>query len=100
MGHTVWSQRIVMNIILDELKGFGRSLRQEERLVYEQMLKKAMRHFGSVSYASSFHAWALVLLSIMLEQEKRIIQMEKSYESVADGRVQEQELDCAVDKNL
>lgn len=75
MGHTVWSQRMCSDIVLKELKEYGRSLGKEDRVVYERLLDLPLKHLGSVAYASSFHVWAFFLLSIMLEQEKRLTKM-------------------------
>ena len=72
-----------MDIIMRELNDFGKSLRQDDKIVYERMLKRSLGHIGSISYADSFHVWAFILLSIMLEQEKE-------HESMADRRLQEQ----------
>ncbi|MFH1401217.1 MAG: hypothetical protein ABIH41_06905 [Nanoarchaeota archaeon] len=77
MGHTVWSQRIASDIILDELRSYGASLRATDRAVYDAMLKQAYTHYGSISYTSSFHVWAMILLSVLLEQEKRIRAIER-----------------------
>jgi hypothetical protein len=99
MGHTVWSQRIVLDTILHELQQYGRALRQDERIVYNNMLKLPLKHFGSISYANSFNAWAFLLLSIMLEQQKKMSEMEESYERLAHGRLPEGELDSPVGKD-
>ncbi|MFH1850585.1 MAG: hypothetical protein ABH879_10500 [archaeon] len=95
MGHTVWSQRIVLDIMLSELKAYGKSLRAEERIIYEKLLKDPLKHVGSISYASSIHVWAFLLLSILLEQEKKINSLVK-HESLADGRIQEGQLSSAL----
>jgi hypothetical protein len=94
MGHTVWSQRITLDVILGEMKDYRKALAADDRAVFEQMMKGPLKHYGSISYAGSFHAWAFLLLSIMLEQEKRLRRLE--YEGMADGCVQEEELDSAV----
>jgi hypothetical protein len=95
MGHTVSGSRVVSDFVLEELRSYGRALRQYDRQVYENVLKQAFKHYGTISYASSIHAWAFLLLSILLEQEKRIKQLEN--ESLADRRLQEQELHYSVD---
>lgn len=77
MGHTVWSQRINSDSILSELEKFGRSLREDERLLYSKLLKQPLKHLGSITYASPYHTWAFLLLSIILEQEKRVIELER-----------------------
>ena len=70
MGHTVSSQRITLDILMSELRSYGKALRKEDRELLERLLKKAFKHYGSISYANSIHAWAFLLLSIILEQEK------------------------------
>lgn len=70
MGHTATSQRRMQDEIFTELHSYAKSLRQEDREIFEKLLKKAYRHYGSTSYASSLHAWAFMLLSIMVEMEK------------------------------
>jgi hypothetical protein len=75
MGHTVASQRIVLDILNSELLQFGKAMRAKDRERYERMLKRSYQHYGSMSYADSFHSWAFLLLSIMLEQEKEICRL-------------------------
>jgi hypothetical protein len=75
---------MMVDMILAELKDFGKALREEDREVYYNMLKKPLKKIGAISYASSMHVWAFILLSILLEQEKK-------YESMVDGRLQERE---------
>jgi len=87
MGHTVWSQRMTLDVLLAELKKYGKALRPEDREALERLLKQPLRHVGSIAYASSMHLWAFLILSILIEQEKR-------YESLADRRVSEQRQDC------
>ena len=84
MGHTVWSQRIVLNSLVDELQSYGKALRGNDKHIYEQLLKKCFKHFGSTSYASSMHAWAFLLLSIMLEQEKKLQELEDGIRILVD----------------
>jgi hypothetical protein len=72
MGHTVWSQRIVSDIVLRELKDFGKALREKDRMILTRLLKEPFKHLGSISYANSLDVWAFLLLSILIEQEKKI----------------------------
>ena len=60
------------DIILEELRSYGKALRKQDREIYEQLLKLPFKHLGSIGYASSMHVWAFLLLSIVLEQEKKI----------------------------
>jgi hypothetical protein len=72
MGHTVTSQRIVVESILKELNDYGRSLNQEDKPAFRSLLSKIKIHLSSIGYACSYNTWALVLFSILLEQEKQI----------------------------
>jgi len=99
MGHTVWSQRMVVDAILGELGDYGKSLRQSEKEIYEELLKKSLKHIGNISFVSSIHVWAFVLLSILLEQEKRLRKLEDLNEGLADGCVQEQKQNNIVVEN-
>lgn len=99
MGHTVWSQRIALDILLSEIASYGRSLRQKDRVLYEGLLKQPLKHIGSISFASSIHLWAFLLLSIMLEQEKRIKELEDGYESLVNGCIPEGEFHSSLVEN-
>ncbi len=72
LGHTVSSQRKLVEEALLEFKEYGKTLRKDQRIIYEEMLEKVYERVGSISYASSIHVWAFVLLSIMFEQELKL----------------------------
>jgi len=92
MGHTVASQRIMVDVVIRELEAYAKALREEDRKIYLQLLKLPLKKIGAISYASSIHVWAFLLLSILVEQEKK-------YERMADGCVPEGEFSSAVDKD-
>ena len=71
MGHTVSSQRQLIINMVDELERYGRALRGKDREIFFEMIKDPLKHIGAISYTSSMHVWALLLLSIMVEHEKR-----------------------------
>lgn len=77
MGHTVTSQRRMIDIVLNELNSYGKALRKEDRLIYEDMLKETMEHVGAISYTSSIDIWAMILLSIILQQQKQLNELSK-----------------------
>jgi len=76
MGHTAWSGRIATDELVRELMAYSKSLRLKEREMFEDIIKQSFRHIGSISYASSMHLWAFFLVSIILEQEKKIRRLE------------------------
>jgi hypothetical protein len=71
MGHTVSSGRIATYELLSELSLFAKSLSPQDRKVFDEMLKEPYKHISKISYTSSAHLWAIVLLTIMMEMEKR-----------------------------
>lgn len=99
MGHTVWSQRQNLDIMIAELQNYGKSLRVEERELYLHLLKQPLKHFGSITYASSMHAWAFLLLSVILEQEKRIKKLEGENAGLVHGRIQERQQNRPLDQD-
>lgn len=72
MGHTVASQRIMIDITINELRSYAKSLREEDREIFLGLLREPLKKVGAISYASSLHVWAFILLAIIAEQEKRI----------------------------
>jgi len=76
MGHTVASQRIVIDNLLSELNDYARALKEPDKVYFARALKAPLKHVGSITYASSMHAWAFLLLSIIVEQEKKIEKLE------------------------
>ena len=80
-----------MDMVLQELKAYGKALEHKDRLVYEKLLNQSLKHISKISYASSMHVWAFILLSIIMEQEKK-------YEILVDGLLQSRKQDKAVDQ--
>jgi len=81
MGHTVNSQRAVIDIVLSELRDVALALRKEERMILDELLKEPLKHVGAISHASSIDVWAMILLAILIEQEKTLRRMERNLDS-------------------
>jgi hypothetical protein len=81
MGHTVSSGRVATDELISELRTFGSALSPKERELYERMLSEPLKHISKISYTSSMHLWAFFLLSIMLEQEKRMRKLSEEREN-------------------
>ena len=71
MGHTVSSQRQIIDELIGELRAYAKSLRAEDLPYYEELLAEPLKHLGSITYTSSLHAWAFLILSILVEERKR-----------------------------
>jgi hypothetical protein len=63
---------MMVDIIINELRAYGKALREEDRKIYEDLLKLPLKRVGAISYTSSIDVWAFFFLSIILEQEKRM----------------------------
>jgi hypothetical protein len=99
MGHTVKSQRMVLDLLLGELKQFGRALPQSKRKDYERLLKQPLKYFSSIGFACSINPSTFLLLAIILEQNQRIRELEELYEGMANGYIQEEELNHSLGEN-
>ncbi|MBL8013151.1 MAG: hypothetical protein JNN05_04825 [Candidatus Omnitrophica bacterium] len=74
----------MIDIVLAELQKFSAPLRKEERILLEKMLNQPLKHTGAMTNASSIDIWAFILLSILLEQEKRLSSLESNNDRLAD----------------
>ena len=99
MGHTVKSQRRVVERVSNELKRYAKSLRSEEQPIFNDLIKKPFLHIGSITYTSSAQTWAFMLLSTLLEQEKKIIELETKYNVMVNGRVSQRQRPTSLAKN-
>jgi hypothetical protein len=89
MGHTVWSQRVALDVLSSELKSYAKTLPKHEQKLFNEMLTVPYQKIGSLTYTSSIHVWAFMLMTIMLEQEKRLKALE--HELHPDRLLSEQE---------
>jgi len=72
MGRTVPTYRQTLESIIDEWRDYRRALTQEDREVFDEMMKKARMHASASSYAAFLDPLVGTILSILLEQEKTI----------------------------
>ena len=78
MGHTARSQRMIVDQMIQELKAYGSSLERLDSERFEKRLKRPLKHVGSITHASSLQTWVLMLVSMLLEQERKIEAMESA----------------------
>lgn len=71
MGHTVGSQKQVMEGLVSELKRYREVLSPEDRAVFDALIEVPFSRLGAITHASSLHTWAFFVLSVCLEQEKK-----------------------------
>jgi hypothetical protein len=72
MGHTVSSQRRVIEELNRTLQEYRRGLRAEDKKRFDELTSIPFTATASLTSASSIHTWALYLLTIILEHEKEL----------------------------
>jgi hypothetical protein len=88
MGKTVESYRIALDIEIQSWKGFERALRTDDREAYEQMLDACRNHASAGSNATRPEMFEPMVMSILLEQQKRLIRLEKEHDAIKSKSVQ------------
>lgn len=72
MGRTVPTYRQTLESIVRDLGDYRRALAEEDREVFDEMMKKARMHASASTYAAFLDPLGGFLLSILLEQEKSL----------------------------
>ncbi|MHA1713426.1 MAG: hypothetical protein ACTSW4_05245 [Candidatus Ranarchaeia archaeon] len=86
MGRTVPSIRQAIETKLKVWTSFSRGLRKEEREIFEQLLIDARLHVDASSLTMTSNLNILILMSIMLEQEKRIRTLTDRLQNIIDKK--------------
>ena len=78
MGRTVPNFRMLLEEIVMELSVFKRALRGEDKIAFDNLMKKARQHASSCTVTPMLEAMDAMFLSILVEQEKEIISLRQS----------------------
>jgi hypothetical protein len=70
MGHTVPSQRKVVDNIVSVIDKMKKDVSDREAEILDEFVKDIYSHANSVSFANTYHTWAPCILSILLERRK------------------------------
>lgn len=77
MGKTVESYRLALDIELHTWKGFVQALRTDDREAFEQMIDACRNHASAGSNATQPELFEPMVMSMLLEQQKRLMRLEK-----------------------
>jgi hypothetical protein len=77
MGKTVESYRLALDTELQTWSGFVKALRTDDSEAFEQMTDACRNHASAGSNATRPEMFEPMVMSILLEQQKRIIHLEK-----------------------
>jgi hypothetical protein len=77
MGKTVESYRLALDAEIQSWHGFVKALRTDDREAFEQMSDACRNHASAGSNATRPEVFEPMVMSIVLEQQKRLTRLEK-----------------------
>ena len=77
MGKTVESYRLALDAEIQSWNGFVKALRTDDRDAFEQMTDACRNHASAGSNATRPELFEPMVMSILLEQQKRLMCLEK-----------------------
>jgi hypothetical protein len=77
MGKTVESYRVALDTEIQTWNGFSKALRTDDRDAFEQMTDACRNHASAGSNATRPEVFEPMVMSILLEQQKKLIRLEK-----------------------
>ncbi|MGB8780106.1 MAG: hypothetical protein WCD81_05595 [Candidatus Bathyarchaeia archaeon] len=77
MGKTVESYRLALDTEIQSWSGFVKALRADDRSAFEQMTDVCRNHASAGSNATRPEIFEPMVMSILLEQQKKLNRLEK-----------------------
>ena len=90
MGKTVEAYRLALDVEIQAWSGFARALRTDDREAFEQMTDACRNHASAGSNATRPVIFEAMIMSILLEQQKKITKLEKELDAIRQKPVQPQ----------
>jgi hypothetical protein len=82
MGKTVESYRIALDTEIQSWNGFAKALRTDDREAFEQMTDACRNHASAGSNATRPEIFEPMVMSILLEQQKKLMRLEKELDAI------------------
>jgi hypothetical protein len=82
MGKTVESYRLALDTEIQTWNGFAQALRSDDKEAFEQMTDACRNHASAGSNATRPEMFEPMVMSILLEQQKKLIRMEKELNAI------------------
>jgi len=79
VGKTVESYRLALDTEIQTWNGFAKALRTDDRDAFEQMTDACRNHASAGSNATRPEVFEPMVMSILLEQQKRLMRLEKEF---------------------
>jgi hypothetical protein len=88
VGKTVESYRLALDTEIQTWNGFAKALRTDDRDAFEQMTDACRNHASAGSNATRPEVFEPMVMSILLEQQKRLMRLEKELFAVMQKHLQ------------
>ena len=88
MGKTVESYRLALDAEIQTWNGFAKALRTDDREAFEQMSDACRNHASAGSNATRPEVFEPMVMSILLEQQKKLIRLEKELLAIKQKQAQ------------
>lgn len=72
MGRTLSTYTDLVLSLQEQLAKFRRALRKDEQELFDRLIAFALKHTGKGTYSSALNPVEMMLLSMILEQQKQI----------------------------
>jgi hypothetical protein len=82
MGKTVESYRLALDTEIQSWNGFVKALRTDDKEAFEQLTDACRNHASAGSNATRPEMFEPMVMSILLEQQKRLNRLEKELVAV------------------
>ena len=82
MGRTVKPVRYEVEAQLQELKGYLRALRKEDREYFDALYADVKNHLSAISYANPLNPNELMQWSALLELEKKVQKLKNDIRNI------------------
>ena len=82
MGKTVPSYRVALDHEIQRWNGFARALRQDDRIVFEQLIDICKNYASAASNATRPVIFEAMAMTILLDQQKIINQLQKKLQAI------------------
>ena len=82
MGKTVPSYRVALDHEIQRWNGFSTALRQDDRIVFEQLIDICKNYASAASNATRPVLFEAMAMTILLDQKKTINQLQKKLQAI------------------
>ena len=83
LGKTVPSYRVALDHEIQRWNGFSRALRQDDRMGFEQLMDICKNYASAASNATRPVLFEAMAMTILLDQQKTINQLQKKLQTIA-----------------